>query len=188
MALDYGVIRLRMPSLPVNSFFYNNKVKNLKNTNIRRWWSEIKNPAGVSAREGQWYAQLCDGHHIDNIETLCCKINEFFTGLTSNFSPLLPGDISAILVPEVPENLLVSSHEVFKALRRLKANKAHGPDRIPSLILKMFAFELSPILAELYNTSIKQGFLPSLLKSAVAAPYVNGGHQRASSVTCVPSP
>ena len=151
-------------------FFYNNKVKKLKNTNIRRWWSEIKNLAGVSAREGQWYAQLCDGHHIDNIETLCCKINEFFSGLTSNFSPLLPGDISAISIPEVPENILVSSHEAFKALRRLKTNKAPGPDCIPSLILKMFAFELSPILAELYNTSIKQGFLPSLLKSAVVCP------------------
>ena len=34
----------------------------------------------------------------------------------------------------------------------------------------MFAFELPPILAELYNTSIKQGFLPSLLKSAVVCP------------------
>ena len=39
-------------------FFYNNKVKNLKNTNIRRWWSEIKNLARVSAREGQWYGKL----------------------------------------------------------------------------------------------------------------------------------
>ena len=64
----------------------------------------------------------------------------------------------------------MSSHEAFKALRRLKTNKAPGPDCIPCLILKMFAFELSPILAELYNTSIKQGFLPSLLKSAVVCP------------------
>ena len=73
-------------------------------------------------------------------------------------------------VHKVPENVFVSSYEAFKALRRLKTNKAPGPDCIPSLILKMFAFELSPILAELYNTSIKQGFLPSLLKSAVICP------------------
>lgn len=75
MALVYGSIRLRMLSLPVNSFFYNNEGKNLKNTNSRTWWSEIKNLAGVSAREGQWYAKLFGGHPIDNIETLCCKIN-----------------------------------------------------------------------------------------------------------------
>lgn len=31
----------------------------------------------------------------------------------------------------------------------------------------MFAFELSRILAELFNTSIKQGFLPPLLNAAV---------------------
>ena len=149
---------------------YTNKVKNLKNTNIPRWWSEIKNLSGVSAREGQWYAQLCDDHHIDGIETLCCEINEFFTGLTSNFIPLMSEDVSAIFVPDAPESLLVSPPEAFKAPRGLKTNKAPGPDHIPSLILKMFAFELSPVLAELYNSSLKQGFLPSLLKSAVVCP------------------
>ena len=77
--------------------FYVAKVKNLKNTNTSRWWREIKNLSGISGNSGQWYRQLIDGQIIDSVDKLCMKINEFFAGLTSSFTPLDPSDISNIM-------------------------------------------------------------------------------------------
>ncbi|XP_048590589.1 uncharacterized protein LOC125573834 [Nematostella vectensis] len=59
--------------------FYNSKVKNLKESSVGKWWKEIKNLSGVSDDSGQWYLQLVDGLIIDSVDSLCDKINDFFT-------------------------------------------------------------------------------------------------------------
>ena len=41
-----------------------------------------------------------------------------------------------------------------------------GPDRIPNIVLKTFAFELACfVIAGIYNTILREGYRPSLLKS-----------------------
>ena len=52
--------------------FHERKVKSLKCTNDSRWWKEVKNISGVSAKDDMW-----------TLGTLCEKINDFFVGLTS---------------------------------------------------------------------------------------------------------
>ena len=52
----------------------------------------------------------------------------------------------------------MSYYEAYEAMRGIRTNKVPGPDGVPALILKMFA--------ELYNKSHKEGYLPTLLKSA----------------------
>ncbi|XP_048590629.1 uncharacterized protein LOC125573855 [Nematostella vectensis] len=155
--------------------FYQSKVKKLKDTNKRKWWREVKNQdkkqkTGQSISQGEWYSQLIGESSIASIDNLYKKINELFVQLTSDFRTLLPKDVTAIVVPDVPGHFLVSSYEAYKSLRGILTNKAPGPDGIPALILKMFAFELSPIVAELYNTSLKEGHFPGLLKSANVRP------------------
>lgn len=150
--------------------FYVAKVKNLKNTNTSRWWREVKNLSGISGNSGQWYRQLIDGQIIDSVDKLCLKINEFFAGLTSSFTPLDSSDISNIVVHDVPEDLLVSSHEAYEALRSVRVRKAAGPDDIPNIVLKVFAFELAPVIADLYNSSLRNGYLPALFKMASVCP------------------
>ena len=136
--------------------FYRAKVKNLKNTIIRG--------------ENQWYNQLIDGHDIGSVDKLSTRVNEFFVGLTSGFTPISPGDVAGIADPDVPQNLLVSKYEAYKALLAVKTNKSPGPDGIPSKILKIFAFELAPVLVDLYNTSLREGHLPSSVKNATVRP------------------
>ena len=48
--------------------------------------------------------------------------------------------------------------------------KTPGPDTIPNIVLKMFAFELAPVIADIYNTSLFEGYLPPLLKRASVIP------------------
>ena len=44
------------------------------------------------------------------------------------------------------------------------------PDAIPNIIWKLFAFEQAPVVAYLYNASLCEGFLPSILKRASVYP------------------
>jgi hypothetical protein len=60
--------------------------------------------------------------------------------------------------------------EAYNYLRSLKVRKAPGPDGIPNIVLKQFAFELAPVIADIYNASLRNGYLPPLLKSAVVNP------------------
>jgi len=150
--------------------YFDSKVASLKCTNISRWWSEIKHLSGAACSEGQWFYQLIDGQDICDIQSLCSKINEYFTSLTSSFTPLSDCDISNIVVDDIPDELYTTSYEVFKQLNSTKIRKASGPDQIPNLVLRSFAFELAPVLADIYNASLHEGYLPELLKCAIVCP------------------
>ena len=97
-------------------FYYDAKVKGLKDTNVGKWWKEVKNLAGISDDSGQWYCQLVDGDD-DSVATLCDRINDFFVNLTREFEPLTPDDVPGIAVESVPTQLLTTPLEAEKALR-----------------------------------------------------------------------
>ena len=40
-------------------------------------------------------------------------------------------------------------------------NKSSGPDVVPNKIWKEFAWELAPVLWNIYSTSLRQGMVPS---------------------------
>lgn len=58
--------------------YYDEKVKCFKETNVGRWWKEVKNITGTAGSAVEWYSQLIDGCAIGNINTLCEHINDFF--------------------------------------------------------------------------------------------------------------
>ena len=41
---------------------------------------------------------------------------------------------------------------------------------IPNIVWKELAFELSPVLADIYNSSLEQGFVLAQLKQAIVVP------------------
>ena len=68
----------------------------------------------------------------------------------------------------VPQELFVSNEEVFRSLSSLNVAKAAGPDNIPNKQLKDFAHKLAPVIRN--NQSLKEGYIPSLLKSFIVTP------------------
>ena len=70
----------------------------------------------------------------------------------------------------VSEHLYVSDYKVYKTPRALKTEKSPGPDGIPIVVWKEFAFELSPALADIYNSSLEQCYCPMQLKQAIVVP------------------
>ena len=59
---------------------------------------------------------------------------------------------------------------VYKALRGTKSNKSGGPDPIPGNVWNEFPFELSPVITNIYNASMVQGYVPLPLKQSEFVP------------------
>ena len=87
-----------------------------------------------------------------------------------SFTPL-PADY-VILPPNsaTQQTALVVSNEVYKKLMKLSRSKAHGPDGIPGWVLKENADLLAVQIADILNSSYREGRLPPLWKEADVVP------------------
>ena len=113
-----------------------------------------------------WQYQFLD-RNCPDLLSLSNKVNNFFTSLTDHFTPLEP----PVLAPqEVPPEFPVSEREAFQALSAVKIGKAIGPDCIPNRVLKEFAQELAPVVKDIYNASLIEGYFPDALKASLLNP------------------
>ena len=108
------------------------------------------------------------GNEFPSTDFLCENFNNFLFDLTSHFSPLQPPDDGATIT--VPEEFLVSAHQAFCALRSIKVKKSPGPDKILNRIWKEFAFELAPVVRDLYNSSLVEGVVSCAWKQSIVVP------------------
>ena len=146
--------------------YYASKVARLKESNISQWWKEVKK-IGSLPTSTEWWHQLLDNTNITSADMLADKFNKFLFGLTSHFEPL---SVDSHEVTPVPEELFVSTTKVFNALSQIRTNKSPGLDPIPNRVWKEFAFELAPIVKELYNSSLSESYVPDFLKQSLVVP------------------
>ncbi|XP_011858731.1 PREDICTED: uncharacterized protein LOC105556255 [Vollenhovia emeryi] len=67
---------------------------------------------------------------------------------------------------EWQDDLEVSDLEITKAVKRLKAGKAPGPDGIPGIAWKTAMREIAKRLGEVMNACLRMGYFPQLWKEA----------------------
>ena len=113
------------------------------------------------------------GRYRSNKTDQCESFNKFFcdqfTEASSYSIPInLPTNVS-------PENF--SFYDVYNFLRRVKPNKAPGPDAISGHVLKNCAIALSTPLTLLFNMSYSQGQLPPDWKTAHVVPIHKKGRK-----------
>lgn len=120
----------------------------------------------------QLYTPLPDGDGVGSVDQLRDSINDHFISLTLGFAPPCPSELANIAINpyEIPAELYRSEREAYITLHKIKIRKAPGPDNIPDVILKEFAFELAPAVTIIYNASPRDGFVLPLLKSAAVFP------------------
>ena len=87
--------------------------------------------------------------------------NNFLVALTAHFQPLDDGKVSEPM--EVPDRFLVDTGKVFSASRHVKTT---GPDNFPNKLLKIFEFELAPVITDICNATMLQRNFPRQLKHA----------------------
>ena len=94
--------------------------------------------------------------------------NNFLVWFTAHFQPLDDGEVSEPM--EVLDRFLVDIGNVSSALRLIKTTKSPGPDNFCNKLLKIFAFELAPVITDIYNATMLQGNFPQQVKRALVAP------------------
>ena len=96
----------------------------------------------------------CHGKIIAQPDEMAKKIADHFHSAFTDDSqqPVTSEDI-----PKGPLDNPIVPGEVAKAARRLKNNKAAGPDHLPAELFKYAPADLHSHLATLYNRSIEEG-------------------------------
>ena len=95
-------------------------------------------------------------------------INKNFASVSQSRPTLDHGALPAYLPAKPPPQIHV--WEMYRELRRLNAKKSAGPDGLPGRLIKEFACELSIPVADILNTSLREGVVPQAWKDATIAP------------------
>ena len=105
---------------------------------------------------------ICEG----NIETLANRLNEFLLSVSNNL-PRLTDDLTVFDVQdEIPAEYVISDMTTENALQQIKLNKAVGPGNVPAWFLSDNASTITAPLTALFNTSLRDGVIPALWKTA----------------------
>jgi hypothetical protein len=137
------------------SHYYTHKVAELGQTDPRKRWKQIKSLMGQDIQQ-EWHYQFLGDN--GNVKVLADKVNDFFLSITENFTPLSLFFSSH----HVPNEFFVSEAEVYRSLSSLQVAKSVGPDELLNRVLKEFATELSPVIQDIYNQSIKEAYIGKL--------------------------
>jgi len=101
--------------------------------------------------------------------TLPDKLNEFYGRFDrDNTTPVtvsFPDPASPL-----PPPFVVSEQEVRMLLRKQNSRKAAGPDGVSAPTLRHCADQLSPVLADLFNSSLQLSTVPRCFKSSTIVP------------------
>jgi hypothetical protein len=110
---------------------------------------------------------ICNG----STQELAENINQALQAVTSDMTPITSGDNFCIDQDlSVPDKFTISLEETQKVLRRVKSNKAGGPDLIPNWLLNNAALSMAVPVCAMWNSSIREGHVPSLWKTADICP------------------
>ena len=105
------------------------------------------------------------------------KANVLHRQYSSVFTPIKEEDIPSSPQPGLSKmpHISVDPEGVKKLLSSLNPNKAAGPDRISSRVLKELADELYRPLAAHFQNSLNSGLVPKQWKSALVTPICKKG-------------
>ena len=110
-----------------------------------------------------------------NVELLASKMNDLFVSVSEHLPRLDRNNEAFDVDDQLPDEYVIDLTRTLHALRKLKINKATGPDNIPAWILKNHANILAGPLTAIFNSSLREGIIPETWKSAIVitVPKVN---------------
>ena len=168
-SIEYRMLRNKVirSASSIRSSYYQEQLSNLRNCDPRRWWKHTKSLTGLGKTSSEFYAMansLCGG----DLGVLAGEINSFFESVCRDLDPI---DVSIVpLDCPVPLNYTIDTDTVLKLLAKINVNKTIGPDDIPSWILRDHALILAHPVCTIFNASIREGFVPTIWKSANVIP------------------
>ena len=110
-----------------------------------------------------------------NVELLASKMNDFFVSVSEHLPRLDMNNEAFDVDGQLPDGYVIDLTTTLQAKRKVKTNKAIGPDNVPAWILKNHANILAGPLTAIFNSSLREGIIPDTWKSAnvIPVPKVN---------------
>ena len=143
-------------------------------TNPKAFWRFVKSTTGT--RESDSILQKTDGTSAIEDEDKAEVLNQFFSSVFTEEREELPHAVQQ--TSSLLDDMTFTEETVSKYIKKLKVDKAAGPDDIPPRILQETQLESSKILSIIFNKSMQEGRLPSVWKDARVTPiYKKGSRQ-----------
>ena len=141
--------------------------QHFKKNDCRMWRKLVNKMAGESEKRSNFSFDR-DGKTLNQPE-LVNVLNEFYASVNSDIPPIDVTTLPAFL-PADKIAPTVEPYEVCIKLLAVCPFKAHGPDNVPSRILKEFAFELAEPISIIFNESLQSGTVTAIWKDSNITP------------------
>ena len=131
------------------SKYYTNNVANTTQSNPRKWWSAVKNIAGLAPSKN--VSTLVYNGQPYSDSALANLFNDKFVAVGNSLPPLA---WTPLEVGDFPPDFYISIDDIEKALQSVKSFSAAGPDEITPWFLRENSSLLCRPLASIFNASI----------------------------------
>ena len=105
-----------------------------------------------------------------NVELLASKMNDFFVSVSEHLPRPDRNNEAFDVEGQLPDEYVIDLTTTLQALRKVKTNKATGPDNVPAWILNDHANIIAGPLTAIFNSSLREGIIPDTWKSANVIP------------------
>ena len=159
--------------------------------NVKSFWKYVQSKRKVNSGISPLIKE--DGSVASTDYDKASTLNNFFSSVfTKENLDEIPSTTEASRSHGITlSDICITPEAVKDKLKKLNPNKAHGPDGIPSRVLKELSEQLALPLSILFNKSLQEGRVPNDWKEAeVVAIFKKGskhdaGNYRPVSLTCI---
>ena len=145
-------------------------------SNPKTWWKTVKSFYNTKCTKSDFDQPLIvDNHILTDEKDKANALNDFFASQSNLEQEERELPLLYPLNKNTIENVNITAAKVNKILQCLQTSKASGPDELNPLILKKTAKSISPIIAHIFNHSMKTSTFPSIWKLAHVTPLFKKG-------------
>lgn len=160
--------------------------------NPKRFWAYVKSRTKVKERIPDLIVDVATNQRTKDDHEKTETLSKFFASVFTDEPPGRIPTPAPQRYAETLETLEITPTEVEERLKKLKIDKARGPDGVHPWILRECASEISRPLCLIFKKSLSSGDLPKQWKQAnISAIFKKGNKQLANnyrpvSLTCIP--
>ena len=134
--------------------FNQTHIEAMHETGAKNWWEKMTKLMGQKTTDISNVQSLANKTTDGNVELLASKMNDFFVSVSEHLPRLDRNNEAFDVDDQLPNEYVIDVATTLQALRKVKTNKATGPDNVNAWILKNHASILAGPLTAIFNASL----------------------------------
>ena len=135
---------------------YQTCIEAMHESGSKHWWENMNKLMGQKTTDTSNVQSLANKTTDVNVELLASKMNDFFVSVSEHLPRLDRNNEAFDVDGQLPNEYVIDLATTLQALRKVKTNKATGPDNVPAWILKNHASILAGPLTAIFNASLRE--------------------------------